>query len=49
MTGCMQHVAERAQTCHELHTSIMSSVALGLGIGERFFADQINEQYHNLR
>ncbi|KAF8517875.1 hypothetical protein JB92DRAFT_2904814 [Gautieria morchelliformis] len=37
------------QTCHELHTSVMSSVALGLGIGERFFENQINEQYHNLR
>ncbi|KZT43064.1 Clavaminate synthase-like protein [Sistotremastrum suecicum HHB10207 ss-3] len=37
------------QTCHELHVSVMSSVALGLGLHEEFFADKIQEQYHNLR
>ncbi|EJD01010.1 Clavaminate synthase-like protein [Fomitiporia mediterranea MF3/22] len=37
------------QTCHELHVSVMSSVALGLGLQESFFDGKINEQYHNLR
>ncbi|KAL5530588.1 hypothetical protein ACEPAF_6846 [Sanghuangporus sanghuang] len=37
------------QTCHELHVSVMSSIALGLSLNERFFDDKINEQYHNLR
>ncbi|KAG8759141.1 hypothetical protein FRC11_002467 [Ceratobasidium sp. 423] len=27
----------------------MSSIALGLGLGERYFDNLINEQYHNLR
>jgi isopenicillin N synthase-like dioxygenase len=38
-----------AQTCHELHASVMRSVALGLGLDEAFFDDKIHEQYHNLR
>ncbi|KAF8591483.1 Clavaminate synthase-like protein [Ramaria rubella] len=37
------------QICHDLHTSVMRSVALGLGIEETFFENQIHEQYHNLR
>ncbi|KAF8529100.1 Clavaminate synthase-like protein [Hysterangium stoloniferum] len=37
------------QTCHELHVSVMSSVAMGLGMQEDFFNTQVNEQYHNLR
>ncbi|CAE6441104.1 unnamed protein product [Rhizoctonia solani] len=37
------------QTCHELHAEVMSSVALGLGLDERFFDKLIDEQYHNLR
>ncbi|GJJ07522.1 hypothetical protein Clacol_001724 [Clathrus columnatus] len=37
------------QTCHDLHTTVLSSVALGLGLEERFFDSYINEQYHNLR
>jgi len=27
----------------------MSSIALGLGLEEKWFADRIQEQYHNLR
>lgn len=38
-----------AQTCHELHVSVMRSIALGLGIEESYFDDKIQEQYHNLR
>lgn len=37
------------QTCHELHVTVLNSVALGLGLEERFFDPYINEQYHNLR
>ncbi|PAV20469.1 Clavaminate synthase [Pyrrhoderma noxium] len=37
------------QFCHELHVSVMNSIALGLGLDESFFNDKINEQYHNLR
>ncbi|OJT13298.1 hypothetical protein TRAPUB_10064 [Trametes pubescens] len=37
------------QTCHELHTLVMRSIALGLKLDETFFDDKINEQYHNLR
>ncbi|CAE7231876.1 unnamed protein product [Rhizoctonia solani] len=37
------------QTCHELHAEVMSSIALGLGLGEQFFDKLIHEQYHNLR
>ncbi|KAF8741851.1 Clavaminate synthase, partial [Rhizoctonia solani] len=37
------------QTCHELHAEVMSSIALGLGLNERFFDKLIDEQYHNLR
>ncbi|TFK71761.1 Clavaminate synthase-like protein [Pluteus cervinus] len=37
------------QTCHELHTEVMCSIALGLDLKESFFDDKINEQCHNLR
>ncbi|CEL57953.1 hypothetical protein RSOLAG1IB_02698 [Rhizoctonia solani AG-1 IB] len=37
------------QTCHQLHAEVMSSIALGLGLDERFFHKLIDEQYHNLR
>ncbi|EIN09114.1 Clavaminate synthase-like protein [Punctularia strigosozonata HHB-11173 SS5] len=37
------------QTCHDLHTLVMRSIALGLGLDETFFDDKIHEQYHNLR
>lgn len=37
------------QTCHELHAEVMSSIAMGLGLNERFFDKLIHEQYHNLR
>ncbi|KAH8113446.1 Clavaminate synthase-like protein [Phellopilus nigrolimitatus] len=37
------------QTCHELHVSVMSSIALGLDLEESFFDKKIDEQYHNLR
>ncbi|KAI6035058.1 hypothetical protein F5J12DRAFT_790770 [Pisolithus orientalis] len=37
------------RTCHELHTVVMRSVALGLDLPEDFFEDKINQQSHNLR
>ena len=37
------------QTCHNLHVDVMRSIALGLGLGEHFFNDKINDQCHNLR
>lgn len=37
------------QTCHELHVEVMRSIAMGLQLGEHFFDERINEQYHNLR
>ncbi|KAI0832597.1 Clavaminate synthase-like protein [Trametes gibbosa] len=37
------------QTCHELHVSVMRSIALGLKLEEAFFDDKVHEQYHNLR
>ncbi|KAG9104764.1 hypothetical protein FRC06_011246 [Ceratobasidium sp. 370] len=37
------------QTCHELHAEVMSSIAMGLGLGEQFFDKLIDEQFHNLR
>lgn len=37
------------QTCHNLHVDVMRSIALGLGLGEHFFDDKINDQCHNLR
>ncbi|KAJ7597288.1 hypothetical protein C8J56DRAFT_919687 [Mycena floridula] len=36
-------------TCHELHTHVMRSIALGLDLGEEFFDDKVNQQSHNLR
>ena len=38
-----------AQTCHELHTIVMRSIAVGLDLDEMYFEDKINEQQHNLR
>ncbi|KAH9179612.1 Clavaminate synthase-like protein [Lactarius sanguifluus] len=37
------------QTCHELHTIVMRSIAVGLDLDEMYFEDKINEQQHNLR
>ncbi|KAH7105489.1 Clavaminate synthase-like protein [Auriculariales sp. MPI-PUGE-AT-0066] len=37
------------QRCHNLHVEVMSSIALGLGLKEKFFDSLIQEQYHNLR
>ncbi|KAG6807901.1 hypothetical protein H0H92_006079 [Tricholoma furcatifolium] len=37
------------QTCHNLHVSVMRSVALGLDLDETFFDQKINDQCHNLR
>ncbi|KAG8945487.1 hypothetical protein FRC04_000772 [Tulasnella sp. 424] len=37
------------KTCHEFHTLVMRSIALGLSLPETFFDDKIQEQYHNLR
>ncbi|KAG7096712.1 hypothetical protein E1B28_004126 [Marasmius oreades] len=37
------------QSCHDLHVEIMRSVALGLGLEERFFDRKIDQQCHNLR
>jgi len=37
------------QTCHDLHSVMMSAIALGLDLDETFFDDKINEQFHNLR
>ncbi|KAG1892229.1 hypothetical protein F4604DRAFT_1966573 [Suillus subluteus] len=37
------------QTCHEVHTMVMKSIALGLGLPEDFFDNKIDRQDHNLR
>ncbi|KIM91132.1 hypothetical protein PILCRDRAFT_1333 [Piloderma croceum F 1598] len=37
------------QTCHELHTVVMRSIALGLDLDEMFFEDKVNDQCHNMR
>lgn len=37
------------RTCHELHTVVMRSIALGLDLQEDFFEDKIDQQSHNLR
>ncbi|KAF8076621.1 hypothetical protein FPV67DRAFT_1405984 [Lyophyllum atratum] len=37
------------QTCHDLHVSVMRSIALGLDLEESFFDSKVNEQCHNLR
>ncbi len=44
----MADLRER-QMCHNLHTNVMRSIALGLDLEETFFEDKIHEQYHNLR
>lgn len=35
--------------CHELHTHVMRAIAIGLDLEEGFFADKIDQQWHNLR
>ncbi|KAI0268183.1 Clavaminate synthase-like protein [Gloeopeniophorella convolvens] len=47
--GFKQTMLSFFQTCHELHTIVMRSIAVGLDLDELFFEDKINEQYHNLR
>ncbi|KAI0068721.1 Clavaminate synthase-like protein [Artomyces pyxidatus] len=47
--GYKQTMLDFFQTCHELHTIVMRSIALGLDLDEMFFEDKIHEQYHNLR
>jgi len=47
--GFKQTMLDFFQTCHELHSDVMRAIALGLDLGETFFDDKINEQYHNLR
>ncbi|KAF9268193.1 Clavaminate synthase-like protein [Marasmius fiardii PR-910] len=37
------------RSCHDLHVEMMRSVALGLGLEERFFDQMIDHQCHNLR
>lgn len=37
------------QTCHEVHTMVMKSIALGLDLPEDFFDNKIDRQDHNLR
>ncbi|KAG8985293.1 hypothetical protein FRB90_004827, partial [Tulasnella sp. 427] len=37
------------KTCHDFHTLVMRSIALGLSLPETFFDNKIQEQYHNLR
>ncbi|CAK5275454.1 unnamed protein product, partial [Mycena citricolor] len=37
------------QKCHELHTHVMRSIAVGLDMEEGWFDDKIQEQCHNLR
>ncbi|GAA6048767.1 hypothetical protein JCM3770_003954 [Rhodotorula araucariae] len=37
------------QSCHRLHLEIMSAVALGLGLSERYFDPMVSQQSHNLR
>ncbi|KIJ56760.1 hypothetical protein M422DRAFT_149016 [Sphaerobolus stellatus SS14] len=49
LPGFKTTVKDFFQTCHDLHVSVMSSVAMGLGIDEKFFDSLINEQYHNMR
>ncbi|TFY78148.1 hypothetical protein EWM64_g5864 [Hericium alpestre] len=47
--GFKQTMLDFSQTCHEVHTGVMRSIALGLDLDEMFFEDKINEQFHNLR
>ncbi|EGO02062.1 hypothetical protein SERLA73DRAFT_177782 [Serpula lacrymans var. lacrymans S7.3] len=47
--GFKQTMLSFFQTCHELHSIVMRSVALGLNLDENFFDDKIDEQCHNLR
>ncbi|CCM04877.1 uncharacterized protein FIBRA_07070 [Fibroporia radiculosa] len=47
--GFRETMLQFFQTCHELHTSVMRAIAIGLELDESFFEDKIHEQYHNLR
>ncbi|KIJ69981.1 hypothetical protein HYDPIDRAFT_171907 [Hydnomerulius pinastri MD-312] len=47
--GFKQTMLQFFQTCHELHTVVMRSIALGLDLDEAFFDRKIDQQYHNLR
>ncbi|KAG2154999.1 uncharacterized protein EDB93DRAFT_1101994 [Suillus bovinus] len=47
--GFKQTMLHFFQTCHEVHTMVMKSIALGLDLPEDFFDDKINRQDHNLR
>ncbi|KAH9045327.1 Clavaminate synthase-like protein [Lactarius pseudohatsudake] len=47
--GFKQTTLSFFQTCHELHTIVMRSIAVGLDLDEMYFEDKINEQQHNLR
>ncbi|KAI0307091.1 Clavaminate synthase-like protein [Multifurca ochricompacta] len=47
--GFKQTMLSFFKTCHELHTIVMRSIAVGLDLDEMYFEDKINEQYHNLR
>ncbi|KAI0254767.1 Clavaminate synthase-like protein [Lactifluus subvellereus] len=49
VSGFRQTTLSFFQTCHEFHTIVMRSIAVGLNLDEMFFEDKINEQYHNLR
>ncbi|GJE84569.1 clavaminate synthase-like protein [Phanerochaete sordida] len=37
------------RTCHGLHVQVMRAIALGLGLGEAFFATLVDQQCHTLR
>ncbi|KAE9410018.1 Clavaminate synthase-like protein [Gymnopus androsaceus JB14] len=47
--GFKQTMLDFFQTCHNLHTEIMRSIALGLDLSEDFFDRKIDKQCHNLR
>ncbi|KAF8138387.1 hypothetical protein EV363DRAFT_1427310 [Boletus edulis] len=47
--GYKQTMLQFFQTCHELHVTVMRSVALGLDLPECFFDQKIDQQHHNLR
>ncbi|KZO93184.1 Clavaminate synthase-like protein [Calocera viscosa TUFC12733] len=47
--GFRSTILDFFEACHDTHTVIMRSIALGLRLDETFFDDKINEQWHNLR
>lgn len=47
--GFKQTMLHFFQTCHEVHTMVMKSIALGLDLPEDFFDNKIDRQDHNLR